>query len=53
MLVALLVPLVVAGQGRRASSSFRQAVDYNSHLTFTRLIYGSGLRGFGGFGLVA
>ena len=50
LVVALLVPLVVAAQGRRASSSFRQAVDYNGHLTFTRLIYGSGLRGFGGFG---
>jgi uncharacterized protein DUF4159 len=50
LVAALLIPLVVAGQGRRASSSFRQAVDYNSHLTFTRLVYGSGLRGFGGFG---
>jgi hypothetical protein len=50
LVVALIVPLIVAAQGRRASSSFRQAVDYNGHLTFTRLIYGSGLRGFGGFG---
>jgi hypothetical protein len=45
--LALLAPLVVAGQGRRASSSFRQVVQYDSNLAFTRLIYGSGLGGFG------
>jgi hypothetical protein len=42
----LLVPIIVAAQGRRASS-FRQVVDYDSNLTFTRLVYGSGLRDFG------
>ena len=46
----LLVPLARGRAGPARSSSFRQAVDYNSHLAFTRLIYGSGLRGFGGFG---
>ena len=48
LLVALLVPLVVAGQGRRASSSFRQVVQYDSNLTFTRLFFRSG--GLAGFG---
>lgn len=45
-IVAVLIPLLVFGQGRRAAS-FKQVVEYDSHLTFTRLVYGSGLRGFG------
>ena len=43
--VLVLLPLVVLAQGRR--SSFRQAVPYDGNLVFTRLIYGSGLGGFG------
>ena len=46
LVLCLLVPIIVAAQGRR-SSSFRQVVDYDSNLTFTRLIYGSGLGDFG------
>ncbi|HET9363337.1 MAG TPA: DUF4159 domain-containing protein [Vicinamibacterales bacterium] len=46
LVLCLLVPIIVAAQGRRASS-FRQVVDYDSNLTFTRLIYGSGLGDFG------
>ena len=48
----LLVPLrASAGQGRRAPRlrSGRSST-ITAHLTFTRLVYGSGLRGFGGFG---
>jgi hypothetical protein len=44
--LCLFVPIIVAAQGRRVSS-FRQVVDYDSNLTFTRLIYGSGLGEFG------
>ena len=47
LLLALIAPLIVAAQGRRASSQIRQAVEYDGNLTFTRLIYGSGLRNFG------
>lgn len=43
--VLVLLPLVGLAQGRRAS--FRQAVPYDGNLVFTRLIYGSGLGGFG------
>src|SRR5919109_5103275 len=46
LLLALVLPLVVAAQGRRSFGS-RQAVEYDGNLTFTRLIYGSGLGGFG------
>ena len=47
-LVALvLIPLLVSAQGRRGASSFRSAVPYDGKLVFTRLIYGSGLGGFG------
>ena len=47
LMLLLLVPLVLSAQGRAPSSQFRQAVEYDGNLTFTRLIYGSGLRGFG------
>ena len=54
ILLCVLVPLcvvfvnLVAAQGRRGSSQFRQATEYNGNLTFTRLFYGSGgLRNFG------
>ena len=47
VLLVLLVPLALSAQGRAPSSRFRQAVDYDGNLTFTRLIYGSGLRNFG------
>ncbi|HLG57755.1 MAG TPA: DUF4159 domain-containing protein [Vicinamibacterales bacterium] len=50
LLVALLMPLLVAGQGRRTPASFRQVVEHDGNLVFTRLVYGSGLGGFGGFG---
>jgi hypothetical protein len=40
LLSALIVPLIVAAQGRRASQ-FRQAAEYDGKLTFTRLFYGS------------
>ena len=40
-------PLLVSAQGRRVSSSFKQVQEYDGRLTFTRLIYGSGLGGFG------
>jgi hypothetical protein len=43
----LTVPLAFGAQGRRSSSQFREAVDYDGRLVFTRLIYGSGLGGFG------
>ena len=43
---ALLVPLLVAAQGRRLSSA-EQVQPYDGRLTFTRLQYGSGLGGFG------
>jgi hypothetical protein len=46
-LILILIPLVVMAQGRRSTSQFRQAVEYDGNLTFTRLIYGSGLRNFG------
>jgi hypothetical protein len=49
LLIALILPLLVAAQGRRSSSA-RQVAEYDGNLTFTRLVYGSGLRGFGGFG---
>ncbi len=44
--LTLLAPLLVAAQGRRASS-VKQVVGYDSNLAFTRLVYGSGLGGFG------
>jgi Domain of unknown function (DUF4159) len=47
LLLLLLVPLALSAQGRSPSSRFRQAAEYNGNLTFTRLIYGSSLRGFG------
>jgi len=50
LLLALIAPFIVAAQGARVSSSFRQVVEYDGNLTFTRLVYGSGLGGFGGFG---
>jgi len=46
LLLVLLVPLAVSGQGRR--QSFRQAaetVDYDSHFVFTRIRYGAGRAG--------
>jgi hypothetical protein len=46
VVLCLVLPLIVAAQGRRVPS-FRQVVDYDSNLTFTRLIYGSGLGDFG------
>ena len=39
---------MVFAQGRRGVASFRRAVPYDGNLVFTRLIYGSGLGGFGG-----
>ena len=50
VILSLILPLVALAQGRRASSSFRQVVEYDGNLAFTRLIYGSGLGSFGGFG---
>ena len=47
-LALLLVPLIVVAQGRRSVAPFRHAVPYDSNLVFTRLIYGSGMGGFGG-----
>jgi len=47
VLILLLVPLALSAQSRSSSSRFRQAVEYDGNLTFTRLIYGSGLRNFG------
>jgi hypothetical protein len=48
-LALLLVPPIALAQGRRSGvASFRHAVPYDSNLVFTRLIYGSGLGGFGG-----
>jgi uncharacterized protein DUF4159 len=47
LLLLLLVPVVLSAQGRSPSARFRQAVEYDSNLTFTRLIYGSGFRNFG------
>ena len=47
LLLLLLVPLALSAQGRSPSSRFRQAVEYDGNLTFTRLIYGSGFRNFG------
>jgi hypothetical protein len=49
LLVALLaLPLVAAGQRRRQSRQETATVPYDSHFAFTRIRYGSGLRGFGG-----
>ena len=42
----VLLPLVVAAQGRRLSSA-EQVQPYDGRLTFTRLQYGSSLGGFG------
>src|SRR5688572_661978 len=51
LVLALLVPLVVAGQGRRPSRQTSATVDYDSHFVFTRIRYGSRLaRGFFGGG---
>jgi uncharacterized protein DUF4159 len=47
VLILLLVPLALSAQSRSSSSRFRQAVEYDGNLTFTRLIYGSGLSNFG------
>lgn len=47
VLLAVAIPLIVAAQGRRGATSFRQVQPYDGRLTFTRLIYGSGLGGFG------
>lgn len=47
----LLLPLVAAGQAPPLGRQSRQAaatVGYDSHFVFTRIRYGSGLRGFGG-----
>src|SRR5688572_6709246 len=44
--VALLVPLVVAAQGRR-SSAVKQVADYRGDVVFTRVAFGGGLRSFG------
>jgi hypothetical protein len=46
LVVAVVVPLVVAAQGRRGSS-FKEVAEYDGNLVFTRLVYGSGLAGFG------
>jgi hypothetical protein len=49
LLVALLaLPLLAAGQRRGQSRQATATVDYDSHFVFTRIRYGSGLRGFGG-----
>jgi hypothetical protein len=47
VLLLLLVPLALSAQSRSSASRFRQAVEYDGNLTFTRLIYGSGLSNFG------
>src|SRR5678816_2675580 len=47
---ALLLPLVAGAQGRRAFSARGETVAYDSHFTFTRIRYSSGVRAFGGFG---
>jgi hypothetical protein len=49
LLVALLaLPLAASGQFRRQSRQTAMTVPYDSHFAFTRIRYGSGLRGFGG-----
>lgn len=48
VMVALLLPLLVAAQGRRAAYGVKQVAAYTGNLTFTRLVYGSG--GLAGFG---
>ena len=47
-LALLLVPLIVFAQAGRGIASFRRAMPYDGNLVFTRLIYGSGMGGFGG-----
>lgn len=47
VLVAAMVPLLAAAQGRRA---VKQVVPYDGRFVFTRLYYGSGLGGFFGGG---
>jgi hypothetical protein len=49
LMVVVLVPLLVAAQGRRRSSvGVKQVAPYTGNLTFTRLFFGSG--GLAGFG---
>ena len=47
LLITVLIPLLVAAQSRRGSSSVKQVVPYDGRFAFTRLVYGSGLGGFG------
>jgi hypothetical protein len=49
VLVAVLIPLIGAAQGRRGQS-VKQVMPYDSRFVFTRLYYGSGLGGFFGGG---
>src|SRR5687768_11760751 len=48
LLVLVLVPLLVAAQGRRGASAVKQVAEYDGRLTFTRLYFGGA--GLGGFG---
>ena len=49
ILIATLVPALAAGQGvRRFFQSPATTVDYNGAFAFTRIRYGSAMRGFGG-----
>ena len=41
------VPGSAFAQGRRSAASVREVAPYDGNLTFTRLVYGSGLGGFG------
>lgn len=45
--LAVLVPLLVFAQGRRSSFGFKQVMEYDGNLVFTRLYYGGGPAGFG------
>src|SRR5687768_3870498 len=50
LVVALLLPILAAGQGalRRSSRQTEATVDYDSNFVFTRISYGSGSGRFGG-----
>jgi hypothetical protein len=48
LLLVMLLPLMASGQGRRRSGPSTITVDYDSHIVFTRLRYGSGLGRGGG-----
>src|SRR5688572_29716626 len=47
IVVAVLVPLLVAAAQGRRGSSVKQVAEYDGNLTFTRLYFGGGLGNFG------